>query len=77
MVSPRLPLMVLTARFQRGRCSCTPATAFSISKRRSVKSSDRKSAWDLMNQQSIVTLPITRSKRLEGLITVSDITGMV
>lgn len=33
-----------------------------------------KSAWDLMNQQSIVTLPITRSKRLEGLITVSDIT---
>ncbi len=34
-----------------------------------------KKAWELMRDQREVTLPITRGRRLEGLITVADITA--
>ena len=34
-----------------------------------------RKAWSLMREDQAVTLPITRGKRLEGLITVSDITA--
>lgn len=32
-----------------------------------------KRAWDLMRKQSVTTLPITKERKLEGLITISDI----
>lgn len=34
-----------------------------------------KQAWNIMQKDNIVTLPITESDRLQGLITVGDITG--
>lgn len=33
-----------------------------------------KKAWTLMREQNVVTLPITEDKKLEGIITVGDIT---
>ena len=33
-----------------------------------------KSAWEIMRDEKIVTLPVLKSKRLEGLISVADIT---
>ena len=33
-----------------------------------------KSAWDIMRDEKIVTLPVLKNKRLEGLISVADIT---
>lgn len=32
-----------------------------------------KRAWEMMNDQAVVTLPITEDKKLQGLITISDI----
>ena len=34
-----------------------------------------KKAWALMKDANVVTLPITKNKRLEGLITIGDITN--
>lgn len=32
-----------------------------------------KRAWEMMNEQAVVTLPITEERKLKGLITISDI----
>ena len=34
-----------------------------------------KKAWTIMNELGVVTLPITKNNRLEGLITIGDITS--
>lgn len=50
------------------------ANDLQIKKTESIKSSlSIKKAWTLMNELGVVTLPVVKNKKLEGLITITDI----